>query len=354
MNVELLLKQARILIVDDQFPNVKLLEKLLRSSGYTNVTSTTDPQEGVRLYGEQGFDLVLLDIRMPVMDGFEVMARLAEIEKEGYIPVLVLTAQTDRETRVRALEGGARDFLTKPFDRLEVLSRIRNLLEVRLLHREVRDHNLQLEEKVRKRTEALYQARLDLIRRLGRASEYRDNETGLHIIRMSKCTEVIARNAGWNKADSELILNASAMHDVGKLGIPDRVLLKPGKLTAEEWEVMQSHTSIGAALLAGSEDRLMETARQIAMSHHERWDGSGYPLGLAGEQIPPEARIASVSDVFDALLSERPYKKPWTLEEAVAEIRAQAGRQFDPDFIASFDKSLPEMLEIQKEFADPG
>lgn len=345
--------QARILIIDDQPANVKLLERLLRAAGYRNVTGVTDPRDGVDLYRIEGFELVLLDIRMPGMSGFEVMERLKEIEGNSYIPVLVLTAQTDPETRHQALEKGAKDFLTKPFDRIEVLSRIRNLLEVRLLHQDVRGQNRLLEEKVRERTRELHDTRLEVIRRLGRAAEYRDNETGLHIIRMSKYAELLARHLGLPEEECDLILNASPMHDVGKLGIPDHVLKKPGKLDAAEWEVMKSHTLIGGALLAGSDSELLLAAQEIALTHHERWDGSGYPAGLAGERIPLTGRISAISDVFDALTSVRPYKRAWSLEEAVAEIRNQAGRQFDPVVVDGFLRVLPQVERIHAEFAEP-
>lgn len=347
------LQRASILIIDDQPSNVKLLEKLLRVGGYTNVVGVTSPQEGVDLYRVQGFDLVLLDIRMPGMSGFEVMARLKEIEGGSYIPVLVLTAQTDPETRFRALEVGAKDFLTKPFDRIEVLSRIRNLLEVRLLHNDVRDQNRLLEEKVRERTKELLDTRLEVIRRLARASEFRDNETGLHIIRMSKYAELIARHAGLSSERCDMILNASPMHDVGKLGIPDHILKKPSKLEPDEWEVMKSHTLIGGALLAGSDMALLQIAQQIALTHHEKWDGSGYPAGLRGEDIPLEGRITAIADVFDALTSVRPYKQAWTTEAAVEEIRSQAGRHFDAELVGVFLRTLPEVVIIQAEFAEP-
>ncbi len=347
------LQQAKILVVDDEPVNVALLERLLRAEGYRHITATTDPREAVALYREQRSDIVLLDIRMPYMDGFQVMAALREQdEADDYVPVLVLTAQIDPETRMRALQEGARDFLNKPFDRWEVLTRIRNMLEVRLLHNRVRQQNRELEARVRERTRELHETRLEIIRRLGRAAEYRDNETGNHIIRMSQVSQRLAQAAGLPEAQCELILHAAPMHDIGKIGIPDRILLKPGKLEAEEWSLMQRHVEIGAEILSGHDSELMRMARRIALTHHERWDGKGYPRGLKGEEIPVEGRIVAIADVFDALTSERPYKRAWAVEEAVAEIQRGAGNHFDPHLVALFMEILPEVLQIREAYRD--
>ncbi len=347
------LLSARILVVDDQPANVLLLERILAAEGYHDVESLTDPRLVAQAYAARRHDLVLLDLNMPYLDGFEVMAQLKSLEQNDYAPVLVLTAQSDRETRLRALESGAKDFLTKPFDRVEVVNRIRNMLEVRLLHKQIRDQNRILEEKVRERTKELFDTRLEIIRRLGRAAEYRDNETGLHIIRMSKFSEMLGRAAGMNEHDVDMLLNASPMHDIGKIGIPDRILLKPGKFEPEEWEIMKTHAAIGAQLLAGHDSELMQVASEIAHTHHEKWDGSGYPRGLRGEDIPLVGRIVALSDVFDALTSERPYKQAWPVEEAVAYIRHNAGMHFDPVLVKCFDAVLPEIIRIRDKYAEP-
>lgn len=347
------LLQAKILIVDDQAANVLLLEKMLSSQGFMHVYSTTDARTVTEMYLEYRFDLILLDISMPYMNGFEVMEALREIETETYIPVLVLTAQTDRDTRIRSLELGAKDFLTKPFDRLEVLTRIRNMLEVRMLHNQVRDQNRILEEKVRERTQELNDSRLEVIRRLGRAAEYRDNETGLHIIRMSKYSQQIAKATGMTDVEAEKILYASPMHDIGKIGIPDSILLKPGKLDAQEWEVMQSHTTIGAEILSGHTSELMHMASEIALSHHEKWDGSGYPNRLSAEDIPLTGRIVAMADVFDALTTERPYKKAWPVEDALNLLRDQSGKHFQPDLVDLFNDILDDILEIRALHMEP-
>jgi putative two-component system response regulator len=352
MNSELLLA-AKILIVDDQPANVMLLEKMLRAEGYVNVTTTTDPLQVADLYRQNSFDIVLLDLNMPQLDGFAVMAQLQLLEQDSYVPILVLTAQADAATRNRALESGAKDFLTKPFDRLEVLMRIRNMLEVRLLHNQVREQNLLLEQRVQERTQELSETRLEIVRRLGRAAEYRDNETGLHIIRMSKFSELIGRGAGLDDRQCEMLLNASPMHDIGKIGIPDRILLKPGKFEPDEWEIMKTHAAIGCEILSGHPSELMEMARVIAESHHEKWDGSGYPHGLCGEDIPLVGRIVALADVFDALTSTRPYKEAWRVEDALQYIEENSSTHFDPALVSAFRAVLPGILAIKEAYAEP-
>lgn len=344
---------ARVLIVDDEPVNVKLLEKMLRAEGYVNVYSVTDPREVKPLYESQPFDLILLDINMPYLNGFDVMQQLKEIETESYLPILILTAQTDRETRLQALKSGAKDFLTKPLDRAEVLNRIHNMLEVRLLHNKVRDQNRELERKVHERTKALYDTRLEIVRRLGLAAEYRDNETGLHIIRMSKISQLMGLAHGLDEDGAEMLLNASPMHDIGKIGIPDRILLKPGKLNASEWEIMKTHSTIGGKILSGHSSPLMDMAREIALTHHEKWDGSGYPEGLAGDEIPLVGRIVAIADVFDALTSARPYKKPWSHDDAVAFMKEQSGKHFDPALIKIFLAVMKDIQAISKKYAEP-
>lgn len=346
------LLSARILVVDDQPVNVKLLEKILDAEGYTNVVTTTDSREAAALFQQSPTDLVLLDLNMPHKDGFEVLAEIKALEKD-YPPVIVLTALKDVESRVKALMSGARDFISKPFDRVELLSRMHNMLEVRLLHKAVQNQNLLLEEKVRERTQELEETRMEIIRRLGRAAEYRDNETGLHIIRMSKFSQILALAAGMAERDAEMILNASPMHDIGKIGIPDSILLKPGKLDADEWETMKKHSTIGAKILSGHPSELMQMAREIALTHHEKWDGSGYPAGKQGEEIPLVGRIVALADVFDALTSERPYKKAWPVEEAVDFIKENSGKHFDPRLVDLFIDSLDQIIEVRDKYAEP-
>lgn len=353
MNFQPDIHQANILIVDDESANVRLMEKILQRHGYQNIHTTTDPTAVEALCEKIRFDAFLIDIRMPRLDGFQLMTLLQQKFVNDYLPVLVFTAQTDMQTRLKALELGAKDFLTKPFDQLEAVTRIRNLLEVRLMHNRVREQNRLLEEQVRLRTAELYQTRQEVIRRLGLAAEYRDNETGNHIIRMSRYSYLLAIAHGLSEAEAEIIANAAPMHDIGKIGIPDRILLKPGKLDAEEWMTMQTHVEIGADILSGSATTLMETARLIALHHHEKWDGSGYPAGLRGEQISIAGRICALADVFDALTVQRPYKPAWTLSATLAFIEAEAGKHFDPQLAPLIKDILPEILVIKAEFSDP-
>lgn len=344
--------QSSILIVDDNIANVELLEMMLDLAGYQNVISCTDSRQVNTLCRENRFDLLLLDIRMPYLDGFQVMEQLSQVTQDDYLPILVLTAQKDMETRIRALEAGAKDFVTKPFDRTEVLNRIKNMLEVRCLYNERTSAARRLETRVKERTKELQETRLEIIRRLGRAGEFRDNETGMHIIRMSKSCQLLGLAAGLGDAHAEMILQASPMHDVGKIGIPDRVLLKPGKLDAEEWKIMKQHPQIGADIIGTDGADLMKMASSIAVTHHEKWDGSGYPNGLKGTDIPIEGRITAISDVFDALTSERPYKKAWPVEKAVALLEDQTGKHFDPTLVPIFLSILPEVLNIGRQYAD--
>lgn len=342
------LLNSNILIVDDNASNVALLEDILDQEGYENYTSTTDSRAVMGLCEEEEFDLILLDIRMPHLSGFDVMGLLRAQTTTKHLPILVLTAQTDQQTRKDALEAGAKDFLTKPFVSWEVLLRIRNMLETRYFYKRQVLRVDSLENEVRLRTTELRKAQLEIIRRLGRAGEYRDNETGAHVIRMSKVSEILARGLGMDELSCERVLHASPMHDVGKIAIPDSVLLKAGPLNTSEWETMKNHAEIGAEILGDYPSDIMLMATEMALSHHEKWDGSGYPQGLIGDAIPLVARIAAVSDVFDALTSERPYKKAWDIEKALSFMQKQSGKHFDPRVITVFFENL-EAIKLVRE-----
>lgn len=327
----------RILIVDDGESNVALLQSVLARAGYTCVHATTDPMRASTMFLEAVPDLVLLDLHMPGIDGFDLMERLRALVAEGMrVPFLILTADVTEETKRRALKLGARDFLTKPFDQVELLLRVRNLLEVQMLQNRLREHNLTLEDRVVERTRDVDEARLEILDRLALAAEYRDDDTQQHARRIGQTCALLAQRLGVSDRVVELIRRAAPLHDIGKIGIPDAILLKPGKLTADEFEQIKAHTTVGASILSGSRSPLLQMAERIALTHHERWSGSGYPQGLAGEEIPLEGRVAAVADVFDALTHERPYKPAWPVEAAVEEVLGQASRQFDPAVIDVF------------------
>lgn len=346
--------KSRILIVDDRPTNCVLLEAILGGAKYDNVQSVTDPRLVNDLHLKWRFDLILLDIRMPHMSGFEVMEQLQAITGDDYLPILVLTAQTDAETRNKALDLGAKDFVTKPFERVEVLRRIRNILEVRHMFAKRGWEKAAVEAEVRKRTLELADTQLAFIRQLGRAGEYRDNETGMHVVRMSKNCQLLSLALGNSEGDAELILHSSPMHDVGKIGIPDHILLKPGKFEPDEWEIMKSHVEIGAEILSIHPAQIIQMAHTIVMTHHEKWDGSGYPAGLKGEKIPAAGRIAAIADVFDALTSERPYKKPWAVADAIQFVKDQAGSHFDPHMVSKFIEIMPAVLDVREQHSDEG
>jgi len=324
-----MLKQAKILIVDDEKANVRLLEVILQREGYTAVHSSTDARQALPLFLDIKPDLVLLDISMPHLDGFAVMEQLQPQMTDDAVPILILTADATTAARHKALAQGAKDFLTKPLDEIEVLLRINNLLESRF-------HNVLLEQKVRERTQELETAQLETLQRLALAAEYRDDDTGLHTRRVGLTAGRIAEVLGLPPAQVDLISRAAPLHDVGKIGISDMILLKPGKLTDEEFATVKQHAVIGGKILSGSNSLWLQLAEEVALTHHERWDGKGYPHGIAGEAIALVGRIVAVADVFDALTHERPYKKVWPVAEAVAEIQSQSGRQFDPRVVDAF------------------
>jgi putative two-component system response regulator len=344
---------SRIFIVDDEPANIKLLDSLLRSRGYNQLVLILDPREVLHRYHEGKPDLILLDINMPYLDGYQVMQQLKELNDPHLPPVIILTAQNERDYLLKALSMGARDFIAKPFDLAELLMRVRNLLEVQLAQRMLHDQKAVLEDMVRARTDALNESRLQVVRGLARAAEYRDNETGLHILRMSQSSALLAKHLGWSASDCDLMLNASPLHDVGKIGIPDSVLLKPGKFDSSEWDIMKTHARIGADILSYGNSDLLTLAREIALNHHEKWDGSGYPNALVGNAIPQAGRIVAVADVFDALTSPRPYKKPWPLEHAVTFIKGGGGTHFDPEIVDAFETCLPEIVAIRGRHLEP-
>ncbi len=331
------LHEARILIVDDYEPNVIALERLLEVADFTNVVSTTDSSQVVSLCFEEEPDLIVLDLHMPAPDGFEVLAMLAPwIRGSTRLPVIVVTGDTETEIKRRALAGGASDFLSKPFDPSEVVLRCCNLIETRLLQLELHDRGKTLQGRVHERTRELDEARIEIVERLAYAAEYRDDMSGDHPERVGRLSAALARALGLPETTVGLIGPAATLHDVGKLAISDAILLKQGALTPMEFEVMKLHVSIGSEILGRSRSPLLQLSDEIALTHHERWDGSGYLEGLSGEGIPISGRIVAVADVYDTLTHRRPYKEPWPPEEALAEVRRSSGRQFDPRVVEAF------------------
>lgn len=328
---------ARILIVDDQPANVRLLERLLASSGYMNVRSTSDPRRVVALFDEIRPDLLLLDLHMPHVDGFGVMQALAPaLAAERYVPILVLTADALAHSRQRALSMGARDFLAKPFDPVEAMLRVRNLLEMRFRYLQLERQQRELEGRVQERTRELEEARHEILDRLALAAEYRDDNTGEHTRRVGRLARLIAHAVGLSRQSIETIARAAALHDVGKVGIPDAILLQPRALHPHEFETIKGHTTIGARILSGSQVSLLRVAEEVALSHHERWDGQGYPFGLGGEEIPLAARITALADTFDAMTHKRRYAPALSAAEVTAHIAAEKGRHFDPLLVEAF------------------
>ena len=345
--------RARILIVDDEEDNVQVLRRILEAEGYSDIRSTNDPTATADVVAEYDPDLILLDVLMPGMSGYDVLQVLqARVRDVSYLPVMVLTSDHSKQAQRDAWTAGAKDFLTKPLSPTEVRQRVRNLLETRMLHVALREHNDVLEDRVRARTAELEEARLQVLMRLALAAEYRDDDTGQHTRRVGRSSGRIAQALGLLPHEVVRIRMAAPLHDVGKIGIPDSILLSPGRLSVAEYEVMKGHCEIGAALLASADVPLLALAADIALTHHECWDGSGYPKGLTGPETPLAGRIVAVADTFDALTHARPYKKAWGAGTALEEIKRLSGVAFDPDVVGVFEELVkgaePGALPLQE------
>lgn len=345
------LRGSALLVVDDEEMNVRLVKASLNKAGCHNVHGMTQPLEVISWCQNNPVDLILLDLNMPGLHGLDLMKKMQETLD---VPpqVVVLTAMTSADDKLEALQLGALDYLTKPFDISELLLRVRNGLRLVALSAQLKSERDNLHLEVKRQTKELEATQNEVLYRLGRAAEYRDNETGAHVRRMSESCQVLALLATGNEAYAEEVRKASQMHDVGKIGIPDGVLLKQGKLNDREWDIMKSHSRIGYEILSDTETPMMKMAAQIALTHHERWDGNGYPSGLKGEDIPLESRIVSLCDVYDALRSERPYKKAWSMEKTCELIREESGQHFDPALADIFIEHVEQIEAIRKQYPD--
>lgn len=324
-------ERKTLLVVDDEPANLHVLKNVLGDQ--YRLLFAREGRRALVIAADEQPDLILLDVMMPGFSGHEVCRQLKSNEATAHIPVIFVTALSEICDEAAGFELGAVDYLAKPVSPAIVNARVRNHLSL-----------VSVEE--------LKQSRLSIVHRLGRAAEYKDNETGLHVIRMSLFAQIVARNAGFDEIEAEELLNAAPLHDIGKIGIPDAILQKPGRLTPEEWRIMRRHTEIGAEIIGEDGSQLLKMAREIALCHHEKWDGSGYPAGLKGKDIPITARIVALADVFDALTSVRPYKPAWPIDEAVVHIREQSGRHFDPELVLVFLECLPEILEARNKWLE--
>ena len=344
--------RMQVLMVDDTESVLAQLQTLVDMLGDCDARTYTDPVAALDCARVQAFDLVIVDYHMAAMDGIAFIQQLRRIPRCAEVPVLMVAASQEKHVRYRALDSGANDILGKPLDRVEFLARARNMLKLSAAHKQLADRAAWLSAEVQKATVEIVARERETVLRLCKAAEYRDPETGAHIQRMAHYSRLIAKGLGMSEADQDLLLEAAPMHDLGKVGIADGILLKPGRLDAAEFEIMKQHAEFGYELLNGSSSLVLQAGAAIARGHHEKFDGSGYPRGVKGADIPIFSRIVAVADVFDALTSERPYKKAWTLEAAVDFLLAGRGTQFDPDCVQAFLTSWEEVLDIHTRYQE--
>ncbi len=335
--------QQTLLVVDDTPANIDVLAGMLKDDYQIKVAK--NGEIALKIAKRLPLDLILLDIMMPGIDGFEVCRRLKSDHTTRHIPIIFVTAKITAEDELKGLELGAVDYITKPFNPPIVLQRVKTQLALFNQSRE-------LAIKVKQKTAELAATQLKVIQKLGRAAEYKDNETGMHVIRMSHYAHILSKAAGMCEADADMLMAASPMHDIGKIGISDAILRKPGKLTEEEFEEMKKHAEIGAEIIGDNESDLLKMAKIVAISHHEKWNGTGYPYGLKGEDIPRIGRIVAIADVFDALTCQRPYKRAWSVEEAIALLQKEAGEHFDPQLVPLFLEHMDEITEVMQSLKD--
>lgn len=368
------ISDAKIVVVDDEPVNIKVVSRLLKIEGYVQFVTTTDAREALPLIFAESPDLVLLDLMMPHVSGLDILAEMRQDEANRFTPVVILTASTDHETRVEALRSGANDFLNKPIDPSELAPRVGNLIALKRHQDRLQNYSRELEAAVRQRTSELEASRRDILHCLARAAEFRDDDTGHHVLRVGRYARLIAEGLGLDCEFVELIEQAAQLHDVGKIGVSDDILKKPGRLTVEEFELMQTHAgrgkrvlqrmspqdevalrhhaNIGAKMLGAAHSPVLDMATRIALTHHEWWNGAGYPLGLKGEDIPLEGRITAVADVFDALSTRRCYKDAIPIDECFGMMKAESGTHFDPRVVQAFFSKRSEIVEVQMRYAD--
>jgi putative two-component system response regulator len=364
----------KILVVDDEQLNILVVAEYLEAGGYRDVVSTDNPGEALALAGRERPDVILLDLHMPRVSGFEILRQVRADRTLAWIPVVILTSSTDHDEKLRALELGATDFLQKPLYSGELLVRLRNILLAKAYQEQLRNYSKTLEHAVRQRTAELEASRREVIHCLARAGEFRDDDTGRHVIRVGQYARIIGQQLGMEEAELDMLEQAAKLHDIGKIGIPDAILLKPGKLTPEQFEAMQKHANYGKTIIEGMQEnesaplrrhaelgaKILDAARsptltlamRIALTHHERWDGSGYPLGLAGEDIPLAGRITAVADVFDALSSKRSYKPAYPLDKCFTILSEGRGTHFDPQVLDAFFVCREDIVQVQIAQAD--
>lgn len=365
---------SHVMVIDDEAINIKLVRKVLQEVGFVQFSDVTDPRQALSSIRRAAPDVILLDIMMPHISGLEILEAIRATAQLKHVPVLILTASADRETKLEALELGATDFLTKPVDRAELIPRVRNALKMKACHDHFRNYSTHLEETVRQRTEEVVNSRLQVVHCLAKAAEFHDDVTGQHIVRVGRYAGLIGEELGLSSNEAQLLELAAQLHDVGKIGIPDAILRKEGSLTPEEFAIVQEHCAMGKSVFDGHEQHessemrehsilgskllgtasspLLRLASRIALTHHERWDGEGYPIGLSGEDIPLEGRITAVADVFDALSGKRCYKDAYPMDRCFELLEAGRGKQFDPMVLDAFLRRRDDVIDIQIALAD--
>ena len=339
-----------VLVVDDTETNIDILVDIL--SDLYEVSVALDGESALESVISDQPDIILLDVMMPGIDGHEVCQRLKNNPETTHIPIIFVTAKTETEDESKGFALGAVDYITKPISPSVVLARVKTHLQLKQAQESLKDQNRVLEQAVAQRTQELEETRLEIILKLGRAAEFKDTETGLHVIRMSHYSSILGQAAGMKEHQAKLLLNAAPMHDIGKIGIPDAVILKPGKLTSEEFAIIQTHPTIGADIIGQQNSELLQMAHSVALNHHEKWNGKGYPNGLKGEEIPLVGRIVAIADVFDALTSVRPYKTAWSTERAFNLIKEDSGNHFDPKLASIFLQCQTDILKIKNQFEE--